>query len=307
MPKIKSCPKCGTIGSLTKNGKDAKKQQRFKCSSCRRTFLLDNSTTSKLKNSNYTFKKVIGYMVDDVTIEVIARNLSIDHKTALYYRYLVFESLRDYQDDFVLDGTIVMDETYIRINDKRYKRYRPDGKGIRGISFNHLGVITMISLSGLCLAKVASRATPKPNKFIELCTQNIGEVKKFIHDGAPCQKQFMKQFNVRNFDARREGDGEYSTKIVDSLHSNIKRYLSKHAGYKLKNLQHYLNFFVFRFNNTPRKKYYTNKELIEYRNKMVDELYERVKRAEKKITIRNFQSDLGITEILESIDKGHYY
>ena len=245
-------------------------------------------------------------MVDDVTIEVIARNLSIDHKTALYYRYLVFESLRDYQDDFVLDGTIVMDETYIRINDKRYKRYRPDGKGIRGISFNHLGVITMINLSGLCIAKVASRATPKPNKFIELCTHNIGEVKKFIHDGAPCQKQFMKQFNVRNFDARREGDGEYSTKIVDSLHSNIKRYLSKHAGYKLKNLQHYLNFFVFRFNNTPRKKYYTNKELIEYRNKMVDELYERVKRAEKKITIRNFQSDLGITEILESIDKGHY-
>lgn len=36
-------------------------------------------------------------MVDDVTLEVIARNLNIDIKTALYYRYLVFESLRDYK------------------------------------------------------------------------------------------------------------------------------------------------------------------------------------------------------------------
>jgi len=307
MPKIKACPKCGTIGSLTKNGRDAKKQQRYRCSSCKKTFLLDNSTTSKLKKSDYTFKKFIGYMVDDVTIEVIARNLSIDHKTALYYRYLVFEALRNYQDEVVLNGTIVMDETYVRINDKRYKLYRPDRKGIRGISYNHLGVITMIDISGRCIAKVASRATPKPRKFIELCTHNIGNIQKIIHDGATCQIQFMKQFNVPKYDAHREGDGEYSTKIVDSLHSNIKRYLSKHGGYRLKNLQHYLNFFVYRYNNTPRTKYYTNKELVDYRNRMIDELNQRVKKAEKKITIRNFQSDLGITEILESIDKYHYF
>lgn len=307
MPKIKSCPKCGTIGSLAKNGRDAKKQQRYKCSSCERTFLLDNSTTSKLKNSDYTFKKLIGYMVDDVTIEVIARNLSIDHKTALYYRYLVFEALRDYQDEVLLNGTIVMDETYVRINEKKYKLYRPDGKGIRGISYNHLGVITMISISGICIAKVASRATPKPHKFTELCTNNIGNVKQFIHDGAPCQKQFMKQFKVPYFDAKREGDGEYSTKIVDSLHSNIKRYLSKHGGYRLKNLQHYLNLFVYRYNNTPRTKYHTNKQLLAYRNRMIDDLYFRVKKAEKQITLRSFQSDLGITEILESIDKQHYH
>lgn len=50
--------------------------------------------------------------------------------------------------------------------EKRYKLYRPDGKGIRGISYNHLGVITMIDISGRCIAKVASRATPKPKKSL---------------------------------------------------------------------------------------------------------------------------------------------
>lgn len=70
--------------------------------------------------------------------------------------------------------------------EKRYKLYRLDGKGIRGISYNHLGVITMIDISGRCIAKVASRATPKPKKFIELCTHNIGNIQKIIHDGATC-------------------------------------------------------------------------------------------------------------------------
>lgn len=64
---------------------------------------------------------------------------------------------------------------------------------------------------------------------------------------------------------------------------------------------------MYRYNNTPRTKYYTNKELVDYRNRMIDKLNKRVKKSEKKITIRNFQSDLGVTEILESIGKYHYF
>ncbi len=56
MPKYKVCPVCGTV----------------------------NSTTSKLQNSDYLFKKFIGFMIDDVTLDVIARNLIINFKTALF-------------------------------------------------------------------------------------------------------------------------------------------------------------------------------------------------------------------------------
>jgi hypothetical protein len=245
-------------------------------------------------------------MIDDVTLEVIARNLNIDIKTALYYRYLIFESLRDYQDEVFLHGTILIDETFIRISDKKYKLYRTDGKGIRGISFNHLCVITLINLSGRCIAKVASRGMESPQKFIDLCTENVGNIKQFIHDGSTTQKQFMRQFKVPNYDARREGDGKYDTILIDSLHSNIKRYLFKHAGYRLKNLQHYMNFFVYRYNHTPKSKYNNNRQLINSRNTMIDDLYLRVKRVQKKITYRNFQSDLGITSILKSVSSDYY-
>lgn len=307
MPKYRVCPKCGTINSLIKNGKDLKKQQRYKCKSCLKTYILDESTTSHLNNSDYVFKKFIGFMIDDVTLEVVSRNLNIDIKTALYYKYLVFESLRDYQDEVFLDGTILIDETFIRINDKRYKLYRADGKGIRGISFNHLCVITLINLQGKCIAKVASRGMAQPQKFIDLCMENIRDVEQFIHDGSNTQKQLMRKYTVPNYDARREGDGEYDTLLVDSLHSNIKRHLFKHAGYKLKNLQHYMNFFVYRYNHTPKKKYNNNRQMIDSRNNMIEELFDRVKKINKKITYRNFQSDLGITEILESVDKYYYF
>lgn len=267
-----------------------------------KTFILDESTTSQLQNSDYLFKKFTGYMIDDVTLEVIARNLNINVKTALYYRYLVFESLRDYQAEIILNGTVLIDETFIRISDKKYKLKRADGKGIRGISFNHLCVITLINLQGNCIAKVSSRGMAKPQLFIDLCTKNMGELELLIHDGCSAQKQFLRQFKCLNVDARRDPSGQFTTNLVDSLHSNIKRYLFKHAGYRLKNLQHYMNFFVYRYNNTPKSKYNNMRKLITNKNNMIDDLFKRVKKIKKKITYRTFQSDRGITDILESVE-----
>lgn len=306
MPKQRSCHNCGTVNSIVKNGKTSNNKQRYKCKSCNTTFILDNSTTSQLQNSEYVFKKFIGFMIDDVTLEVIARNLDINFKTALYYRYLIFEALREYQSEIILHGTVLVDETFVRISDKRYKLYRPDGKGIRGISFNHLCVITLINLTGQCIAKVASRGMAKPQLFIDLCTDNIGEIDLLIHDGSGTQKQFLRQFDVPAFDARREGNGEYSTFLVDSLHSNIKRYLFKHAGYRLKNLQHYMNFFVYRYNHTPKSKTNNIRQIIESRNMMFEDLYNRVKKVSKRITYRNFLNDPGITDILESVNQNYY-
>jgi transposase-like protein len=301
MPKQKVCPLCGTFNSIIKHGSTKNNIQRYKCKSCLRTFILDDSTTSKLQNSDYIFKKFIGFMIDDVTLDVIARNLNISFKTALYYRYLVFESLRNYQEEVILKGTVLIDETFVRINDKRYKFYRADGKGIRGISFNHLCVVTVINLYGKCIAKVASRGMVKPDVYIELCINHMENIKLIIHDGGPTQKRLMKRFDCPNVDARRDQSGEYNTKLIDSLHSNIKRYLYKHAGYRLKNLQHYLNFFVYRYNHTLKAKYTTITQRISNKEVMNDDLYKRVKRIKKKITYRNFQSDLGITDILESV------
>ncbi|MDR4968995.1 MAG: hypothetical protein RG740_05205, partial [Acholeplasmataceae bacterium] len=98
----------------------------------------DQSPTKHFKNSSKLIKKFIGYMIDDVTLDVAARNLEINIKTAHYYRYIVFHTLLNYQDEIELSDSIMIDETFLSIREKKYKILRLDGKDIRGLSFNQL-------------------------------------------------------------------------------------------------------------------------------------------------------------------------
>jgi len=239
-------------------------------------------------------------MIDDVTLDVIARNLNINIKTVLYYRYLVFKALEQYQDEVRLNGTVLIDETFIRISEKRYKLVRADGKGIRGLSFNQLCIITMINLTGICVARVSSRAMALPNHYKDNFTINMGNIKRFIHDGNTKQYQFMNQFECEKINARKDDSDLFSTKMVDSLHSNLKRYFFKHAGLRLKNIQHYLNFFVYRYNHLPRSKNTNMTKVIEIKNQMILDLFNRIIIVKKSITYNDFLNDKGITDILES-------
>ncbi len=294
------CPKCNDIKHQIKYGKTSKGEQRYQCKLCSVTYIINKSPTAGLSITNYKFKKIIGYMIDDVTLAVIARNFKIDIKTVHYYRYLVFHALSDYQDTVKLSGTILLDETFKRINEKQYKIVRPDGKGIRGLSFNQLCIITMIDLQSNSLAKVSSRAMPLPHHYIDLFNKNIQKPTRFIYDGNPKAIQFMNQFGVPVINSRKDISEEYSDTLIDSYHSNIKRYFFKHAGFKLKNTQHYLNFFVYRYNFTAKHKTNNLREQIEVKNKMIEDLFTRVKKTYKKITYRSYLNDLGITKILET-------
>lgn len=295
-----SCPKCGTIQTLIKNGKSRQGVQRYKCKSCKKTFILDESTTRHLHISDYSFKKFIGYMVDDVTLEVIARNLNINIKTAHYYRHLVFHALLDYQSKIAIGGTILIDETFISIREKKYKIYRKDGKNFRGLSFNQLCVITLINLQGISLAKVSSRAMALPGHYKSLFNDNIRNPKLFIHDGNTKQYQFMNQFSCEKVNARKDQSELYSTDLIDSYHSNLKRYLFKHAGHKLKYIQHYLNFFVFRQNYLAQHYIRNIRHQLMIKNNMCDDLLKRVKQTKKTITYSTYLKDRGITDILEN-------
>lgn len=300
MPKQKSCPKCGSINSIIKYGKNSKGVQRYQCKSCIKSFILDETPLSHLHISDYRFRIFLGFMIDDVTLDVIARNLKINIKTVLYYRYLVFKALEQYQDEVRLNGTVLIDETFIRISERQYKLVRADGKGIRGLSFNQLCIITMINLAGICVARVSSRAMALPIHYKEDFTINMGRIKRFIHDGNTKQYQFMNQFECEKINARKDNSDLYSTKMVDSLHSNLKRHFFKHAGFRLKNIQHYLNFFTYRYNHLPRSKNTNMTKTIAIKNQMILDLFNRINLVKKSITYNDFLNDKGITDILES-------
>lgn len=295
-----TCNLCGSTHTLVKNGKDQNKNQRYKCKACLKTYIINNTPTKHLKLSDYQIKKIIAFMIDDVTLEVIARNLNLNMRTVLYYRYIVFKSLEKYQDNIKLDGVILIDETFISIREKQYMHTRPDGKGIRGLSFNQLCIVTMVNIYGVSVAKITSRAMALPNHYIEMFTHNIDDVKKFIHDGNTKTYQFMNQFSAEIINGRKDESGDYSTLMVDNYHSIFKRFLYKHSGYKLKNLQHYINFFVYRQNYMAYHNIKNMATKIAVKNKMINSIFKRVKKSEKTITIQSFMNDRGIKDILEN-------
>lgn len=299
MSKINTCIKCGSINTVIKHGKTKDNIQRYKCKSCLKTYILDESSTKGFKNSDYIFKKFIGLMIDDVTVEVIARNLNINIKTAHYYRYIVLHALSEYQNKVKIDGTILLDETFISIKERKYRIYKDDGKALRGLSRNLLAIITIINLRGIAVAKVASRATPNPSDYIDLLTVNIGEVELFISDGNTHTKQFYKQFNVDRIDTSKYVSDEYYLKLLDSFHNNLKRYLYKHIGYKLKNLQYCLDFLVYKSNYISLSKPENMTDMKIVKNKMVNKLFKLVKRRNKTINYRSFLKGKGVLDILE--------
>ena len=294
------CNKCGATNSLVKNGTNKLGTQRYKCKNCFKTFILNDTTTQHLRLSDYHIKKLIGYMIDDVTLDVIARNMNLNIKTIHYYRYIVFHALKNYQSEIKLHGTILIDETFMSIREKQYKIFRSDGKDIRGLSFNQLCIITLINLAGISTAKVSSRAMALPHHYIDLFTENIGKPDRFIHDGNPKQVQFMNQFECEKINGRKDDSGEFSTDLIDSYHSNLKRYFFKHAGYRLKNLQHYLNFFVYRQNYLSMKYIKNMKQKIAAKNEMCNDLLIRVKSSTKVVSYKTYLKDKGITDILEN-------
>lgn len=188
---------------------------------------------------------------------------------------------------------------FISIREKQYKIFRSDGKDIRGLSFNQLCIITLINLAGISTAKVSSRAMALPHHYIDLFTENIGKPDRFIHDGNPKQVQFMNQFESEKTNGRKDGSGEFSTDLIDSYHSNLKRYFFKHAGYRLKNLQHYLNFFVYRQNYLSMKYIKNMKQKISAKNEMCNDLLIRVKSSTKVVSYKTYLKDKGITDILK--------
>ncbi len=99
--------------------------------------------------------------------------------TAKYWLIKVFEILKGIQDDIVLDGTVYLDETYI--SKAKQNKIKKDGKELRGISRNKIGV-------GVACNDKASiyivTGTSKPSRTSTMRTygKHIAEGSTIVHD-----------------------------------------------------------------------------------------------------------------------------
>ena len=106
-------------------------------------------------------------------------------------------------------------------------------------------------------------------------------------------------FIIDKINGRKDTTGNYSVDLIDHYHSNLKRYLFKHVGYKLKNVQYYLNFFVYRQNYLKSHEIKNMRDQNKVKNCMIEDLLKIIKKSTKKINYQDYLKDKGIDKILD--------
>lgn len=176
--------------------------------------------------------------------------------TAKYWLIKVFEVLKGIQDDIVLDGTVYLDETYIS-KDKQNK-IKKDGKELRGISRNKIGV-------GVACNDKASiyivTGTSKPSRTSTMRTygKHIAEGSTIVHDEEKSHNILVEELGLKNEvylsnKIKQLNDKENPLYPVNHLHMLLKKFMRAHGGYDRENLQDWMNLFWF-IMNEPKDRY----------------------------------------------------
>ena len=244
--RIPKCPYCG-LSLYSNDGHYRNKENRYKCNSCNKTYsLLHNSIFSSTKKSLYTWIKFIGLMIYNVPLECIEFNLDLDHKTVFLWRYKIFSTVDTYQDNVILKDTIWLDEIYIE--DLEVKR--PKGLKDRGLSKHKRCIVIGIDIYKNIIALCADNGKISTSRFDKAVKNHIKPKSKLIHDGEHAHYKIINNLElIDDYHKANVKDDEYleAMNLINSLSSWIKRYLYRFSGMKMKNVQSYLNWFVYLF------------------------------------------------------------
>lgn len=247
--KLGRTPKCPYCSSLlySNDGHYKNGENRYKCKSCGKTYsLLHNSIFNSTKKNLYTWIKFIDLMIYNVPLECIEFNLDLDHKTVFLWRHKIFSTIDTYQDNVILKDTIWLDEIYIE--DLEIKR--PEGLKDRGLSKYKRCIVIGIDIYKNIIAISSGNGKISTSRFNKAVKNHIKKGSKLIHDGDHSHYKLIKDYELDEYYYKANvKDKEYleAMNLINSLSSWIKRYLYKFIGMKMKNIQSYLNWFVYLF------------------------------------------------------------
>ena len=115
--------------------------------------------------------------------------------TGKYWLIKAFEVLKGIQDDVVLDGTVYLDETYF--TKVRSKLVTKDGKKLRGISRNKIGVgVVCNETNSIFIFTGTSKPSRKSTK--ETYSQHIARGSVLIHDDEHSHSILIEELELKS-------------------------------------------------------------------------------------------------------------
>lgn len=253
---IKKCPFCGSY-SIVKNGHNKTGIQRYLCKDCGNRF-------NPLTNTIFDSKKIpisewIEYLLHLFEFHSIT-STSFDNRnaptTGKYWLLKVFEVLKGIQNDVVLDGTIYLDETYF--SKKRSHTITKDGKKLRGISRNKIGVgVACNEKSSIFI--VTGTSKPSFTSTKRTYASHIAKGSTLIHDDEKAHNILIEELDLKSIsyssiEIKKIKDKDNPLYQVNHLHLLMKQFIRNHGGYDREHLQDWMNLFWF-IVNEPKDKY----------------------------------------------------
>lgn len=250
-----NCPHC-QHDQIKKVGK-SRGVQRYKCNSCNRTFGANNKTCFYRTQKNLsTWNHFIDLMFNahHHSIRKIAGKVGIHYRTAFFWRHKILNALKQIQStEKELNGIVEADETYFALSYKGKKKDMPRpprkrGKAVmkRGISKEQVCVLTAIDrtkntmMEPVCLGRISTRHVE------DTLGPHIAPDSMLVTDGHLAYPAFARRHDMTHhaLDSHVSfGNRSIHLQNVNSLHSQVKRFMKPFNGVATKYLDNYMAFY----------------------------------------------------------------
>ncbi|MCQ2790117.1 MAG: IS1595 family transposase [bacterium] len=262
------CPKCQSHNYI-KFGNNKKGEQRYQCKDCKTVYnLLSSSIFNSIKNDLPTFYNFIVLLTYNVPLDMVEEILCISRPTALLWRHKIFETVEHYQNKTKLKERVWIDEIFVDDPEQLLLN-----GSIVGLSRNKICIAIAIDVYKCVFAKIIGHGKPNKDKIYNAFKDAIEPKSILVHDADRSHEKLIKMLSLKEeYHKASIIDDEYKEKMnmINSLSSWIKRFVYRYIGMKTKNLQRYLNWYVYLFQvKQGNEKWPKNERIL--RHLLIDE------------------------------------
>lgn len=263
------CPYCGRT-HVVRNGKKAGRQ-RFLCRDCRKSFsATTNTILFKTRYDLATWERYLQCLVSKLPLRRCSEVCGISLNTAFIWRHKVLDTLRQMQEQVVLNGVVEADETYTPLSFKgnhdqgifelpREPKKRGEPATQRGLSEEQVCVTCGINLNGLSVGKVSNLGKPKFDDLKKVLNGKIAPESILVTDSFSAYRRLSQEMLLNHVKIRKghRKNGAFNIQMINNYHGQFKNLINDHfRGVATKYLNNYIvyhNFMNYSKGNLEQK------------------------------------------------------
>ena len=253
--KPSCCRHCGSP-EIKKGGFSANGVQMYQCKACGKKFTVLTGTI--FDGHKVPISEWIEYLYNlfsYMSLRADSWNNKNAITTSRFWLEKVFILVAEYQKDIVLEGNIILDETFyaVRTSDLVIQ----EGKKLRGLSRNQLCIgVACDQKHVFCV--LVGHGKPSQNTTFEAFKNHIKPGSVLIHDKEGAHRKLVEMLGLQSkayasAEIKKLADKDNPLERVNRIHFYLKRFFYAHKSFKREDIEGFINLFSFVMNPPAEK------------------------------------------------------